>query len=130
MGLLGKHPGLRDTLVVQLTPPLPSFTLRPNKDHRRSASAQGSGIHPPSLNAVQASKQNRERERQRARQRARARETDRERVREIEGGEGLRALIFGGDQAACKSLQVAAHARQAGRHQPRQIESMQFEGML
>ena len=86
MGLLGKHPGLRDTLVVQLTPPLPSFTLRPNKDHRRSASAQGSGIHPPSLNAVQASKQNRERERQRARQRARARETDRERVREIEGG--------------------------------------------
>ena len=64
MGLLGKHPGLRDTLVVQLTPPLPSFTLRPNKDHRRSASAQGSGIHPPSLNAVQASKQNRERERE------------------------------------------------------------------
>ena len=48
-----------EILKVQLVPPLLSLTPRPNKNLRRSASAQGLGFRAPALNAAlrKASKQ-------------------------------------------------------------------------
>ena len=56
----GQH-GVKGHLIVQLVPALLSLTPTPNLDNRRSASAQGLGFRTPTLNAVQASKQERER---------------------------------------------------------------------